>query len=134
MTDQSVSWCLSVGGGGTASSLFGAGAAHHVASVCVYFLYYIFIYYICVYKNNDAPSHPDPGTTEAAGEEGCTAAPSFQQPLFEDHGVPSGCGVSAEGPGMTWALLEMESHLKRGNRTFSVLFFQLRGELLSPLL
>lgn len=49
VTDQSVSWCLSVGGGGTASSLFGAGAAHHVASVCVYlYIIYLYIIYVCI--------------------------------------------------------------------------------------
>lgn len=94
----------------------------------------IFIYYMCVYVNNDAPSHPGPSTKEAAGEEGSTAAPSFQQPPFKDHRVPTGCGVSAEGPGMTWALLEMEPFKKGGMEVFSVLVFQLRGEHLSPLL
>lgn len=44
MTDQCVGWCLSVGGGGTASPLFGAGAAHHIACVCVY----LYIIYVCV--------------------------------------------------------------------------------------
>lgn len=44
----------------------------------------------------------------------------------------SRCGGIAERPGMTRALSEMESHLKK--KAFSVLSFQLRGEDLASLL